>query len=198
MSDNKHHSDNTLHDLAHLYVLGGLDDREKSKFEEHLRVGCEICAVQLLSLQDVATAIGASTPVEPPAELRQRLLARVARTPRVPGRVFEQSGLMIARSEEIPWKALAPGIAYKPLYRDKLRNCDTSLVRMDAGAHYPSHRHTQVEELFLLSGDLHVEDQVMYAGDYCRANLESVHQQSFTEGGCLFLVMAASDNQILA
>jgi quercetin dioxygenase-like cupin family protein len=187
-----------MHDLAPLYVLGGLDDRQKSKFEEHLRLGCEICNVQLRSLQDVASAIGASTPVEPPAELRQRLLNRVARTPRVPGRVLEQSGLMIACSEEIPWKTLAPGTAYKPLYRDKSRNCDTSLVRMDAGARYPSHRHTQIEELFLLSGDLHVEDQVMYAGDYCRANLDSVHQQSFTEGGCLFLLLAAPDNRVLA
>lgn len=198
MSDTRNHSDNAMHDLAPLYVLGGLDDREKSKFEEHLRLGCEICTVQLRSLQDVASAIGASTPVEPPAELRQRLLNRVARTPRVPGRVLEQSGLMIARSEEIPWKTLAPGTAYKPLYRDKSRNCDTSLVRMDAGARYPSHRLTQIEELFLLSGDLHVEDQVMYAGDYCRANLDSVHQQSFTEGGCLFLLLAAPDNRVLA
>ena len=69
---------------------------------------------------------------------------------------------------------------------------------MDAGCRYPSHRHTQVEELFLLSGDLHIEDQVMYAGDYCRADLGSVHDQSFTEGGCVFLLMASPDNQLLA
>jgi quercetin dioxygenase-like cupin family protein len=189
---------NAIHDLAPYYALGGLDGQEKSQFEEHLRQGCEICSAQLLSLRHVSIAIGSSVPADPPSKLRERLLARIEQTPRIPGRVFDQNGLIIARSEEIAWKAIAPGVAYKPLYRDKARNYDTALVRMDAGAHYPSHRHAQVEELFVLSGDLHVEEQVMYAGDYCRANLDSVHQQSFSEGGCVFLMMASPENQILA
>ena len=198
MSDYKRDSDNSIHELALFYALGGLEARDVGQFEEHLRQGCEICSAELSSFKDVAAAIGSSVPADPPAKLRERLLARVGQASRIPGRVYEQSGLLIARSEEITWKTIAPGIGYKPLYRDKARNYDTALIRMDAGARYPSHRHTQVEELFVLSGDLHVEDQVMYAGDYCRANLDSVHQQSFTDGGCLFLMMASPDNQILA
>jgi hypothetical protein len=35
---------------------------------------------------------------------------------------------------------------------------------MEAGAHYPSHHHAAIEELFMLSGDLHVESQIIGAG----------------------------------
>jgi quercetin dioxygenase-like cupin family protein len=194
---NSNHSD-AVHELAALYALDALDAGEKTQFEDHLRAGCESCAAEVRSLHDVGIAIGASVPIDPPATLRERLMSRVARTPRRPGIAYDESGLLIARSEEISWKTLAPGISYKPLYRDKARNSDTMLIRMDAGARLPSHRHAQVEELFLLSGDLHVEDQVMHAGDYCRANLGSVHDQSYSETGCLFLLMASPDNQILA
>ena len=197
MNDKKSIPGNTVHELAPLYVLDGLDVQDKLRFEEHLRLGCEICSIELRSLQDVASALGGSVPADPPAALRERLLAKVSRTPRVPGRTYQENGLLIARSEEITWKGLAPGISFKPLYRDADRKSDTMLVRMDAGARYPRHRHTQVEELFLLSGDLHVEDQVMYAGDYCRANLGSVHEQSYTDSGCLFLLIASPDNQVL-
>jgi hypothetical protein len=53
---------------------------------------------------------------------------------------------------------------------------------MDAGAHYPSHSHAEIEELFMLSGDLHVEGQLMRSGDYCRGDSGSVHGETFTEG----------------
>jgi quercetin dioxygenase-like cupin family protein len=197
MSD-QHGNGGAIHELASLYALQALDAREKTKFEEHLRAGCESCAAEVAALRQTSAAIGSSVPVDPPAHLRDRLMARVARSPRSPGIAYNESGVLVARSEEISWKTLAPGISFKPLFRDKARNSDTMLVRMDAGARLPKHRHAQVEELFLLSGDLHVEDQVMYAGDYCRANLDSVHDQSFTETGCLFLLMTSPDNEVLA
>jgi hypothetical protein len=52
---------------------------------------------------------------------------------------------------------------------------------MDAGAHYPSHRHSEIEELFVLSGDLHVEGQIMGSGDYCRADSATIHGETFTD-----------------
>ena len=79
-----------------------------------------------------------------------------------------------------------------------MRNSDTVLVRMEPGARLPRHRHTRIEELFLLSGDLHLHDRVMHAGDYCRADLGSIHDSSYTEDGDMFLLMASPENQILA
>jgi len=195
---NQPNNPESLHGLAALFALGALEDGDAQRFEDHLRGGCDICAAELRRLQDVVTGIASSVAATPPPQLRDRLMARVARTPRTPGLAYNEAGLLIARSQEISWQSLAPGITYKPLYRDKARNSDTMLIRMDAGARLASHRHSQIEELFLLSGDLHVEDQVMYAGDYCRADLGSVHDASYTESGCLFLLMASPDNQFLA
>jgi len=92
---------------------------------------------------------------------------------------------------------MAPGISYKPLYEDLARKYSTSLVRMNAGAHYPSHRHSEIEELFLLSGDLHVEGQIMHSGDYCRADPGTIHGETFTDRGCLFLLLASQENEVL-
>jgi anti-sigma factor ChrR (cupin superfamily) len=93
---------------------------------------------------------------------------------------------------------MAPGIEFKPLHIDQARKYNTCLVRRDAGAHYPSHRHREIEELFKLSGELHVEGLVMHAGDYCRADSDTIHGETFTDSGALFLLMGSQQNEVLA
>ena len=66
-----------------------------------------------------------------------------------------------------------PGIFSKPLFNDVNRQYVTQIVRMDPGTTYPSHRHSQVEELYLLEGDLLVEGQKMGPGE--RAGLQLGH-----------------------
>jgi len=197
MTGSRQLSDRELHELASLYVLGALESEEKRAFEEHLN-GCAACAAEVKSLTDVTTSLGDSVSAEPPADLRSRLLAKARSAPRVPGVLMEQSGLLISRSDEIAWQAMAPGIQFKPLYVDSQRKYNTCLVRMDAGAHYPSHRHCEIEELFMLSGDLHVEGQIMRAGDYCRADSGTIHGETFTDTGALFMLMASQQNELLA
>ena len=187
-----------MQELATLYPLGGLDDAEREAFEAHMRQGCPECEREVNSFREVAAALGGSAPSEPPASLRDRLLAQVSSASRSPGVLLEDSGLLISRSAELSWLSLAPGIEYKPLFIDTARKYNTSLVRMDAGAHYPSHRHRDIEELFMLSGDLHVAGKVMRAGDYCRASAETIHGETRSEMGCLFLLMASQENQLLA
>jgi putative transcriptional regulator len=186
-----------IHGLAPLYALGALDTGEKAALEEHLRQGCETCAQDVRSFTDIANVIGESVPATPSQQLRERLLSEVRRGPRIPGILFEQNGLLIARPDELPWQSVAPGISYKTLSEDATRKYSTSLVRMDAGAFYSSHHHAGIEELFLLSGDLHLENQVMRAGDYCRADSGSIHGESFSDTGCLFLMVASQENQII-
>jgi quercetin dioxygenase-like cupin family protein len=185
-----------LHELAALHALGSLEERDSAAFEEHLRQGCDTCASDVRSFEMIASLIGESLPAAAPPRLRERLLSKIGDSPRVPGIVLKHSGLLIARSEELAWQPIASGVFLKPLYEDKARKSDTSLVRMDAGAHIPSHHHAGIEELFLLSGDLHVEGQVMRAGDYCRADFGSTHGETFTDGGCLFLLMASPENRV--
>lgn len=186
-----------LHQLAYSYALGALDATASEAFEEHLR-GCEACQVEVRSLGEATGVLAASVAATPPPSLRDRLLSRVRSFPQRPGILFEQQGLLIARSEELAWQTLAEGITFKPLYIDEARRYNTCLVHMEAGAHYPPHRHKETEELFMLSGDLHVAGEIMHAGDYCRANADTVHDETFSESGCLFLLLASQENEVLS
>jgi quercetin dioxygenase-like cupin family protein len=191
---NERISNDDLHELAAMHALA-LSMLEKKSSLNNISTSARI-AQEVLSLSQVAGLLGESVSAVPPERLRKRLLSRIGGSPRVPGIVMEQSGLLIARSAELAWQPLATGIYLKPLFEDRDRKYNTSLVRMDAGAHYPSHHHAAIEELFLLSGDLHLEGQVMRAGDYCRADRGSIHGEAFTDDGCLFLLMASPENQI--
>jgi DNA-binding NarL/FixJ family response regulator/quercetin dioxygenase-like cupin family protein len=106
-------------------------------------------------------------------------------------------GLFIARTEGMEWQlGAAPGCQWKVLFVDG-RQCVTSLVRMQAGTHFPAHRHGGEEEVFLLDGDLVVEGQIMKPGDYCRAETGSVHGETYTESGCTFLLRASQHDEII-
>ena len=71
------------------------------------------------------------------------------------------------------------------------------MVRMTPGTHYPSHKHAGVEELYLLEGDLSVDDMAMQAGDFCRAEAGSIHKEIVTQSGCLFVITSSHQDQLL-
>lgn len=148
------------------------------------------------ALQRVADELGfAARPVTPPASLRARVLAAVQPQP---GILFQHAGLLISRSDNIPWQPTPiTGLFVKPLYVDATRNYSTTLLRMEPGTRYPSHRHAETEELFVLAGDLIVEGKKMLPGDYCRGEPDSVHGEVWTETGGTYLVLASQQNEIL-
>ncbi len=145
----------------------------------------------------------APQPVRPPQELRGRLLERAASLqPHAvavrPGVLFEQGGLLVSRSAEMAWQpGGVAGLSSKLLFVDQERGYNTLLVRMEPGTRYPRHRHVGVEELYLLDGDLIVEGQTMRAGDYCRAEPASIHGESRTETGCLFVLRASPHDELV-
>ena len=145
-----------------------------------------------------------ATAVRPPEQLRQHLLERIAQTPQAqpaarPGVLFDRAGLLISRSVDMDWQeAGVAGVQSKPLFLDEKRGYMTALVRMAPGTRYPSHRHTDVEELYLLEGDLLVEGLVMRSGDYCRAEPDTIHGEVSTEAGALFLVCFSQHDELLA
>ncbi|MEI6085743.1 MAG: cupin domain-containing protein [Verrucomicrobiota bacterium] len=147
-------------------------------------------------LQRVADELGlAVTPVTPPARLRARVLDAVAPQP---GILFNQAGLLIARSNDMPWQSTpVPGMSVKPLYVDAARQYSTMLLRMEPGTRFPSHRHAETEELFILQGDLIVEGKKMVTGDYCRGDANSIHGEVWTEAGGLYLVLSSQQNEML-
>ena len=161
-----------LRQLASLYALDALAQDEKAAYEAHLGAGCAVCAVEVASFRKVTGAMGVSVdPVSPRAELRERLMETIARTSQPPGQkspgvLYDKDGVLIARPGEMTWRAgELPGVFLKVLFNDTARGYTTAVVRVTAGTHYPSHKHADVEELYLLEGDLCVDDLAMQAGD---------------------------------
>ena len=55
-----------------------------------------------------------------------------------------------------------------------------------------------LEELYLLEGDLCVGEMSMRAGDYCRGEAGSIHEEIVTRSRCLFVVTSSHHDQLMA
>ena len=179
-----------LRELASLYALEALAQDEKAIYEAHLGAGCAVCASEVASFRKVTGTIGMSVnPVSPRAELRERLMTAVAQTPQppagqIPGVIYDKDGVLIARPTEMDWKAgVLSGVFQKVLFDDTARGFSTSMMRMTPRTRYPSHKHAGVEELYLLEGDLRVDEISMGPGDYCLGEAGSIHGEIFTSRG---------------
>ena len=79
----KHNGANDeIQELAALYALGSLSQREARSFELHLQEGCASCQAEFNIFQNTMAGIGLSAAeVEPPDYLRDLLSARIEREP---------------------------------------------------------------------------------------------------------------------
>ena len=155
------------------------------------------------AFQDVTGELALSIqPVPPPSSLQQRLFDRIDNVPAIGPEaaiIFQKRGLLISRSANLSWNPTeVPGVWSKPLFVDPLRKYATALVRMEAGTAYPAHRHQDVEELYMLVGDLRVEGHEMGPGDYCRAEALSIHREITTESGALFFTLSSQKDERLS
>jgi anti-sigma factor ChrR (cupin superfamily) len=185
-----------------LYALGALTPAEAVLFEDHIRAGCKTCTARLPDFEAVATDLATAVSIEPPAGLRSTILARIRQKPvhdpAHAGVLLQKTGLLVSRSGEIPWTAVSlPGVKIKKLFVDRTRQYSTSLVSLRAGAVYPAHRHSDIEEFYLLEGDLSGEGIQMRPGDYCRSEPGTVHSDAKTEGGALLLVWSSHQDEFL-
>jgi hypothetical protein len=171
---------------ASLYALRALPASEAAALEAHLS-GCLECRRQIETLRPIVSAFAYwPTDVLRPPDLWARLAGRIA----------EETG-----EEPLPpstlsgpgpeWEEVAPGIACKLLATDPERDRVSMLVRLAPGADYPPHRHADVEELHLLSGELWIEDRKLHAGDYNRAEAGSSDQRVWSETGCTCVLITS-------
>jgi anti-sigma factor ChrR (cupin superfamily) len=72
----------------------------------------------------------------------------------------------------------------------------TMLVRLEPGVEYPPHVHAGVEELYLLDGELWIDDRRLHPGDYHRAVAGTGDKRVWSEGGCT-CVLITSHRDIL-
>jgi anti-sigma-K factor RskA len=72
-----------LHALAGAYALDALDDAERDRFERHLR-RCQACQNEVRGFAATAAALGRAAAAEPPAGLKERVLAATTVTRQLP------------------------------------------------------------------------------------------------------------------
>jgi anti-sigma factor ChrR (cupin superfamily) len=183
-------------ELAALYAAGALPPDEASAVESRVDAGDRQLAEEIASYDIVFVALAeGSEPAVPNSEIKERLLEQAAKArPNARRRRRDRledasTGFVLRRGESRKWVDLdIPGIQECLLYHDPLRKIETKLVRVAPGMTIPAHRHPGVEGCYLLEGDLHTYGKDLLAGDYMVAPRGSVHPDSYTKNGCLFLV----------
>ncbi|MCC3443894.1 MAG: cupin domain-containing protein, partial [Microcoleus sp. PH2017_03_ELD_O_A] len=153
---------------------------------------------ELAAFETAISAIAYTAPAVPVApDLKNRLFQRLAELPMVTPPAENNPPSLIVRSQNVKWRPYSvPGISIGKLYLDKKKREITCLMRLEPGVTFPLHRHADSEEVFVLEGDLTVEGEVCYQGDYIRSVPGSIHSP-VTEGGCLLLIKSSTNNERL-
>jgi len=180
---------------AALYALDALPPEEGAEVAADLAADAEL-SEEVAAYAAVVDALGwAARPQTPPPGLRAAVLSRIGAA--MPD-VVDEGGLRFVRGQHRPWEATPiAGIEVRPLWEDAENGRRTAVVRLAPGAEYPRHRHADVEEIYLIEGDLVVSGVPMQAGDYCRAAAGTVHDGVRSPSGCVLLVSLSARDEYL-
>jgi anti-sigma factor ChrR (cupin superfamily) len=170
-----------------LYALRALPSSEVAVMEAQM-AACPDCRREIETLRPVVNAFVAwpTDVLRPSGSLWDRLARRIAaETGQAP---LEEP----TRPPEPEWDEAAPGIFVKLLATDTERDRVSMLVRLAPGAAYPPHTHAGVEELYLLDGELMIDEKKLYPGDYNRAEPETGDQRVWSETGCTCVLLTST------
>ena len=181
-------------ELMALYAVHAVPAQDVPAVEAHL-AACARCRHELDALRSTVGAF-ASWPTDvlrPAPSLWDRLAQRVAADSQAAAPASPRSVPTPPPALPRPeWEEAAPGIWYKLLATDAERNRVSMLVRLEPGVAYPPHEHAGIEELYLLDGELMIDDRKLYPGDYNRAEPGSADQRVWSETGCTCVLLTSS------
>ena len=177
-------------DLLFLYALQALPLSEIPVVEAQMS-SCEECRREVETLPPIIDSFVCwPTDLLRPSISLWGLLAQ---------RIVEETGeepllppSQLAHKPE--WEEAAPGISCKLLATDTEKNRVSMLVRLAPGAEYPPHRHGGVEELYLLYGELMIDDKKLYPGDYIRSEADSEDHRVWSETGCTCIILTSTED----
>ena len=193
---------------ASLYAVGALPAAEREAFETALKTDVELqrSVHQLQRATDLFAM--SSPPVPPPVALRDKVLKRIASLangseasksptkslpPLIPGLHF------IDAPGAKDWKPLPiPGTYIKLLSLEKERGYAVLMGKLDAGARYPAHINAGPEDFYILTGDLHIGNRRLGAGDFHHADGGSQHEENYSVEGCTLLAVLTVDDPLVA
>lgn len=175
------------------YALRALPRSELAAMESHL-ASCPECAHELDSLRPVLDSFAAwpRDVLWPAPSLKVRLARRIAA-----GLGAEPLLPTAPQWLEPGWEDVAPGISCKLLTNDEDRRTVTMLVRLAPGGEYPPHTHAGVEELYLLDGELWIDERKLYPGDYNRAEPGGGDQRVWSQTGCTCVLITSTRDRLV-
>jgi anti-sigma factor ChrR (cupin superfamily) len=196
--------DRCFADLAPFYVLDGLSAEERQWVEAQVAAMPEL-AEELAELESTIAALSYAAPPVPMAtDLQSRLFERIGvdrlpamAAPEIQGpESMAAAGLMAVRSPDLQWRPYrVPKVMMALLHIDQKTRYVSALFRAEAGMRYPAHRHGDVEEIYMLAGDLWFGDEHFGPGDYIRTEKGSKHLAAHSNEGCMFFVRASLDDE---
>jgi quercetin dioxygenase-like cupin family protein len=192
MSTGSANHDRDYLELVFLHALRVLPSSEIPVLEAHLSE-CAGCREEMEALRPIVGAF-ISWPADvlrPADSLWDRLASRIAaETGREPAQSVPQP------RAEAQWEEAAPGLAFKLLSTDTEKDRVSMLVRLAPGVAYPPHTHGGVEELYLLNGELWIDDKKLYPGDYNRAEAGTGDQRVWSETGCTCVLLTSTRDRL--
>jgi len=192
MSKGSANHDRDYLELVFLHALRVLPSSEIPVLEAHLSE-CADCREEMEALRPIVGAF-ISWPADvlrPADSLWDRLASRIAtETGREPVQSVPEP------RAESPWEEAAPGLSFRLLAADTENDRVSMLVRLAPGVAYPPHTHGGLEELYLLSGELWIDDQKLYPVDYNRAEAGTGDQRVWSETGCTCVLLTSTRDRL--
>jgi len=94
-----------MHTLAGAFAVDAVTDVERARFQRHLEE-CESCSLEVRELRATAARLGAAVAVDPPPELKSRVLAEISATRQQPPNSRPEIIERSKRSARVPRWAL--------------------------------------------------------------------------------------------
>jgi quercetin dioxygenase-like cupin family protein len=193
---------------ASLYVLGALTGAEQEAFGAELRGNAELREF-VFTMQQTTGLLAMATPlVKPRHELKVKVLRRIETAT---GQEYQSAtrhpdiasaglaGLRFLNANDtVGWKQLPViGAWIKLLSIERERGYAVLLGKLDPGVRYPAHTNAGPEDFYVLTGDLHVGDRTMRAGDFHHADAGSLHGENYSVEGCTLVAVLTSDHPLV-
>ncbi len=190
---------------ASLYALDALPAGERREFELALRTNAELDEF-VGSLQRAADGLALTAPrIQPPKSLRENVLDRIrsSATQSAPKEAASASARrpgfhFHGASDPQGWKELPlRGAWVKLLSLEKERGYAVLLGKLGPGVRYPAHTHFGPEDLYILTGELHLGDRTLGAGDFHHSDAGTAHGVNYSVQGCTLLAVLPVDHELV-
>lgn len=200
MHSNNNHDD--FQTRAALYALGALSPFEARAFEDELATSSDAARIEVAEFDAVVSQLGLSVEAAtPPADLRSKLMARIATDAQPASKAKADSPALPTHLDVLAnqgnWLPLFEGGSCKLLFTEPTNGYVTTLLKLEPGARIPDHHHRGNEQCLIVSGEFRMNDRLYKPGDFTVALDGSDHQGIYTETGGILLLVSPPDYEVI-